>query len=60
MLGENVLTRISDAFAGGFVAGIVSGKDLATAVDMGQWLAMLSIQELGPSYPFPKQTYKGL
>ncbi|CRK05886.1 hypothetical protein BN1723_001644, partial [Verticillium longisporum] len=22
------------------------------------WLAKLSIQELGPSYPFPKQTYE--
>jgi adenosine kinase len=38
-----------DAFAGGFVAGLVQGKDLPTAVDMGQWLARLSIQELGPS-----------
>ncbi|PVI04806.1 Ribokinase-like protein [Periconia macrospinosa] len=46
-----------DAFAGGFVAGIVQGKPLETAVDMGQWLAKLSIQELGPSYPSPKQTY---
>lgn len=46
-----------DAFAGGFVAGIVQGKSLETAIDMGQWLARLSIQELGPSYPFPKQTY---
>jgi len=46
-----------DAFAGGFVAGIVQGKDLKTAIDMGQWLAKLSIQELGPSYPQPKQTY---
>ncbi|KAH8673818.1 adenosine kinase [Xylariales sp. PMI_506] len=46
-----------DAFAGGFVAGLVQGKSLAEAVDMGQWLAKLSIQELGPSYPFPKQTY---
>ncbi|KAK0658139.1 Adenosine kinase [Lasiodiplodia hormozganensis] len=46
-----------DAFAGGFVAGVVQGKDLETSVDMGQWLAKLSIQELGPSYPFPKQTY---
>ncbi|KAI8628695.1 adenosine kinase [Xylariaceae sp. FL1651] len=46
-----------DAFAGGFVAGLVQGKDLDVAVDMGQWLAALSIQELGPSYPFPKQTY---
>jgi len=46
-----------DAFAGGFVAGIVRGEDLDTAVDMGQWLARLGIQELGPSYPFPKKTY---
>ncbi|ORY16490.1 carbohydrate kinase PfkB [Clohesyomyces aquaticus] len=46
-----------DAFAGGFVAGIVQGKPLETAIDMGQWLARLSIQELGPSYPDPKQTY---
>ncbi|GAP89188.1 putative adenosine kinase [Rosellinia necatrix] len=47
-----------DAFAGGFVAGLVQGKDIDAAVDMGQWLAALSIQELGPSYPFPKQTYQ--
>ncbi|KAI2631027.1 Ribokinase-like protein [Hypoxylon sp. NC1633] len=47
-----------DAFAGGFVAGLVQGKSLEESVDMGQWLARLSIQELGPSYPFPKQTYK--
>jgi adenosine kinase len=46
-----------DAFAGGFVAGIVQGKPLEKAIDMGQWLAKLSIQELGPSYPQPKQTY---
>jgi adenosine kinase len=38
-----------DAFAGGFVAGLVQGKDVDTCVDMGQWLAKLSIQELGPS-----------
>ena len=42
-----------DAFAGGFVAGLVQGKDLQESVDMGQWLARLSIQELGPSYVFP-------
>jgi adenosine kinase len=38
-----------DAFAGGFVAGLVKGKPLAECVDMGQWLAGLSIRELGPS-----------
>jgi adenosine kinase len=47
-----------DAFAGGFLAGVVQGKPLATSIDMGQWLARLSIQELGPSYPFPKQSYQ--
>lgn len=46
-----------DAFAGGFLAGLVEGKPLEKSVDMGQWLARLSIQELGPSYPMPKQTY---
>ncbi|KAK8124912.1 adenosine kinase [Apiospora kogelbergensis] len=46
-----------DAFAGGFVAGLVKGESLQKSVDMGQWLASLSIQELGPSYPHPKQTY---
>jgi len=42
-------TGAGDAFAGGFLAGLVQGKSLETAVDMGQWLARLSIQELGPS-----------
>ncbi|KAF2229700.1 Ribokinase-like protein [Viridothelium virens] len=46
-----------DAFAGGFVAGITQGKPLETCIDMGHWLASLSIRELGPSYPFPKKTY---
>ncbi|PNY24803.1 Adenosine kinase [Tolypocladium capitatum] len=39
-----------DAFAGGLLAGIMEGQPLATSIDMGQWLARLSIQELGPSY----------
>lgn len=38
-----------DAFAGGFCAGIVEGRPLPECVDMGQWLARLSIKELGPS-----------
>ncbi|PHH85115.1 hypothetical protein CDD83_877 [Cordyceps sp. RAO-2017] len=38
-----------DAFAGGLLAGIMQGKNLETCIDMGQWLARLSIQELGPS-----------
>ena len=39
----------SDAFAGGLLAGIVKGYPRSKCVAMGQWLARLSIQELGPS-----------
>ncbi|KAI9829633.1 MAG: adenosine kinase [Phylliscum demangeonii] len=49
-----------DAFAGGFLAGLVQGVSLDAAVDMGMWLAGLSIREQGPSYPFPKRTYQPL
>lgn len=45
----NDTTGAGDAFAGGFCAGIIQGKSLAECVDMGQWLAKLSIKELGPS-----------
>jgi adenosine kinase len=38
-----------DAFAGGFIAGLVEDKPLDVCIDMGQWLAGLSIRELGPS-----------
>ncbi|CCF55763.1 hypothetical protein KAFR_0A03280 [Kazachstania africana CBS 2517] len=47
-----------DAFAAGFVAGLTQDKPLETCVDMGQWLAALSIQEVGPSYPASKLEYK--
>lgn len=40
---------VRDAFAGGFIAGIVEGKSLEESVDRGHWLASLSIKELGPS-----------
>lgn len=46
-----------DAFAAGFMAGLVEGKPLPTSIDMGQWLAALSIQEVGPSYPKTKLEY---
>ena len=45
-----LILAISDAFAGGFVAGIVERKSLDESVDMGHWLASLSIKELGPQY----------
>ncbi|SSD62049.1 probable Adenosine kinase [Saccharomycodes ludwigii] len=46
-----------DAFAGGFMAGLAEGKPLKTCIDLGQWLAKLSIQEVGASYPKEKFTY---
>ena len=42
-------TGAGDAFAAGFTAGLVSGASLEQSVDQGQWLAKLSIQELGPT-----------
>ncbi|ODV77357.1 adenosine kinase [Suhomyces tanzawaensis NRRL Y-17324] len=48
-----------DAFAAGFIASLVQGKSVSEAVDVGQWAASLSIQVVGPSFPFPKQTYPG-
>jgi adenosine kinase len=54
----NDTTGAGDAFAAGFTAGLVAGESLARCIDQGQWLAKLSIQELGPSFPFPKQTYQ--
>lgn len=42
-------TGAGDAFAAGFCAGVVSGDDLKTTVNKGQWLAKLSLQELGAS-----------
>lgn len=51
------LTPNSDAFAGGFIAGLVQGKPLETQVDMGQWLASWGIRQLGPAYPAEKKVY---
>ncbi|CAI5760755.1 unnamed protein product [Candida verbasci] len=46
-----------DAFAAGFVASLIDGKDLTKSIDVGQWAASLSIQQVGPTFPFPKQSY---
>ncbi|KAF3926106.1 Ribokinase [Dactylellina cionopaga] len=46
-----------DAFAGGFLAGLVSGKDLRESIDIAQWLASWNVRQLGPSYPKPKKEY---
>ena len=45
-----------DAFAAGFIAGLVQKKSLEECVDLGQWVASLSIQEVGPSYPRERMT----
>jgi adenosine kinase len=45
----NDTTGAGDAFAAGLCAGIVEGRPLDECVDMGQWLARLSIKELGPA-----------
>lgn len=47
-----------DAFAGGFAAGLVQGKSLKESIDIGQWLAKVSIQEVGPSFPYPRVAYE--
>lgn len=46
-----------DAFAGGLLAGLVSGKTILESVKMGHWLASWTIQLQGPAYPFPKKEY---
>lgn len=51
-IGESEITDTTgagDAFAGGFFAGVVKGESLERCVDMGSWLAALSLRELGPS-----------
>jgi len=52
-------TGAGDSFAAGFVAGVLRGDSIEKSVDLGQWLAALSLKELGPSFPFPKQAYSG-
>ena len=42
-------TGAGDAFAGGLCAGILEGKPLSKAIDMGQWLARLTLSGVGAS-----------
>ena len=54
-------TGAGDAFAGGLCAGLLEAKSPDQSIDMGQWLARLSIQELGPSYvssPCERSAYR--
>ena len=39
-----------DAFAGGFLSQLILGKDIATCVRVGQWLAGLCLRSNGPTY----------
>jgi bifunctional ADP-heptose synthase (sugar kinase/adenylyltransferase) len=55
----NDTTGAGDAFAGGFFAGVARGESIETSVDMGSWLAALSLRELGPSYVLTWQTCNG-
>lgn len=45
-----------DAFAAGFIAGVVQGQSLEQGILMGHSAAKLSLKEVGPSFPFPKQS----
>ncbi|KAF9202681.1 adenosine kinase [Haplosporangium sp. Z 27] len=40
-----------DAFCGGFIAKIVEGADIPTAIAKGHYLAHEVIQQVGPTYP---------
>ncbi|KAI9890557.1 MAG: adenosine kinase [Vezdaea aestivalis] len=40
-----------DAFAGGYLAGLVEGRDLESCVAGGHWLAGLSVRALGATFP---------
>ncbi|QSL65166.1 hypothetical protein MERGE_002471 [Pneumocystis wakefieldiae] len=46
-----------DAFAGGFIAGLISGYSVKKSIRCGIWLAQLCIRQSGSTYPFPKQTF---
>ncbi|PPR05601.1 hypothetical protein CVT26_009122 [Gymnopilus dilepis] len=43
-----------DAFAGGFLGAIVSGKTLEESVLAGHKLARACVQQVGPQFPWPK------
>lgn len=45
-------TGAGDAFAAGLAAGIIEGKPLDQSIKQGQWLARLSLTQLGASYVF--------
>ena len=43
-----------DAFAGGFLGGIVLGKSIEESVEAGHKLGAMTVQQVGPQYKWPK------
>ncbi|KAM5539341.1 hypothetical protein V8D89_006975 [Ganoderma adspersum] len=43
-----------DAFAGGFLGGLVLGKSVDECVDAGHKLGSMCVQQVGPTYKWPK------
>ncbi|PVG04555.1 putative adenosine kinase [Serendipita vermifera] len=43
-----------DAFAGGFMGGLVLGKSLEECVRIGQKMGAMNLREVGPQYTWPK------
>jgi len=43
-----------DAFAGGFIAALIDGKNWDQCVEIGQVMGAMCIQQIGPQYQWPK------
>lgn len=43
-----------DAFAGGFMGGLVLGKSLEECVEIGHKMGAMNIRQVGPQYAWPK------
>lgn len=43
-----------DAFAGGFLGGIVMGKSLDASIDIGHKLGQMCVGQVGPQLKWPK------
>lgn len=48
---------VGDAFAGGFIAGLILNYSIERSIQCGIWLGQLCIRQIGSTYPFPKQTF---
>ncbi|KAG8796426.1 adenosine kinase, partial [Serendipita sp. 398] len=43
-----------DAFAGGFMGGLVLGKSIDEAVEIGHKMGAMSLRQIGAQYTWPK------